>query len=158
MRMIISSRTFQPNQSIPRECTGEGKDTSPELSWSGAPQGTAEFALICDDPDAPTAQPWVHWVIYKIPANVTHLKPGMDTLPAAKEPAGALQGKNSWDTIGYRGPLPPPGHGTHHYHFRLYALDQPLQVAAGLTKTELLMAMKDRVVAEAEIIGTYKRP
>jgi len=68
-----------------------------------------------------------------------------------------MQGKNSWGTDGYRGPAPPRGHGTHHYHFRLYALDVPLAAAQGLDKAGLLHAMQGHVLSEAELVGTYER-
>ncbi|MCK4341420.1 MAG: YbhB/YbcL family Raf kinase inhibitor-like protein [Phycisphaerae bacterium] len=157
MKMTISSTAFEPGQPIPRKHTGQGEDLSPALSWSGVPSGTVELALIMDDPDAPRPEPWVHWVIYKIPAGAEGLKEGVDTSEKLSDPAGTLQGKNSWPTIGYRGPMPPPGHGTHHYHFKLYALDSALLVAAGLTKDELLAAMQGHVLAEGELVGTYER-
>jgi hypothetical protein len=115
------------------------------------------LALIVEDPDAPRAEPWVHWVLYKIPADVRTLAEGIPPSPAPAVPRGALQGKSSWGTDGYRGPAPPRGHGTHHYHFRLYALDAPLAAAQGLDKAGLLEAMKGHVLAEAELVGTYER-
>jgi hypothetical protein len=124
------------------------------------PAGARELALICDDPDAPTPQPWVHWVIYGIAADVRALPEGIPKDPQLTKPIGARQGKNSWDsgaTIGYRGPMPPPGHGTHHYHFKLYALDKRLELASSATKEQLLAAMKGHVLGEAELIGTYER-
>lgn len=160
MSFKLSSTAFEPGKVIPRKHTGEGGDVSPPLSWEHVPDGTKEFALICDDPDAPTPQPWVHWVIYGISAEVRHLPEGIKNDPKLTQPILALQGKNSWDsgkTIGYRGPMPPPGHGTHHYHFKLYALDTPLELAPGATKDQLLRAMKGHVVALAELIGTYER-
>ena len=121
------------------------------------PDEARELALICDDPDAPTPQPWVHWLIYKITADTTGLPEQVP--PAAKldAPVGALQGLNSWQTIGYRGPAPPPGHGTHHYHFKLYALDATLDLAEALDKPALLKAMAGHVLAEGELVGTYER-
>jgi len=157
VRMIMTSKAFAANQPIPRLHTGEGKDQSPDLSWSGVPAGAVELALICDDPDAPRPEPWVHWVMYKIPTSVMNLKAGIEATGAPKEPAGVLQGKNSWDTLGYRGPMPPPGHGTHHYQFKLYALDTHLSLPVGQTKDQLLAAMKGHILAEAEMVGTYKR-
>ena len=102
---------------------------------------------------------WDHWVMYNIPADVTGLPEGVSRLPRLKEPAGALQGANSWpkDNIGYRGPMPPPGHGTHHYHFKLYALDAHLAAEPGLDKNAILQKIKDHVLAEGELIGTYQR-
>ncbi|MBV8487273.1 MAG: YbhB/YbcL family Raf kinase inhibitor-like protein, partial [Planctomycetaceae bacterium] len=119
--------------------------------------GTQELAIIVDDPDAPTPQPWVHWVLYKIPATESALPEGTHAKPAPGFPAGALQGKNSWGSIGYRGPEPPRGHGVHHYHFKIYALDGALNVTAGLDKPGLLRAMKGHILEEAELVGTYER-
>jgi hypothetical protein len=157
MRFSIQSSAFLANADIPKKYTGDGPDVSPALVWTGEPEDTREFVLIMDDPDAPSAQPWVHWVIYKIPAHITNLLEG---IPAAKQittPIHAFQGLNSWNTIGYRGPAPPVGHGTHHYYFKLYALDAKLDIPAGLDKAALLKAIERHVLAEAELIGTYQR-
>ncbi|HEV3167035.1 MAG TPA: YbhB/YbcL family Raf kinase inhibitor-like protein [Isosphaeraceae bacterium] len=157
--MIQSFRSpaFTEGRAIPTRHTEDGEDLSPELSWSGLPKGTKELALIVDDPDAPTPEPWVHWLIYNIPADAPGLPENMPRDPALESPAGALQGKNSWGTLGYRGPAPPKGHGTHHYHFKLYALDAPLQVGPGIDKKELLDAMSGHVLSHGELVGTYKR-
>lgn len=157
VNMILTTNAFGDNAPIPARYTGDGDDVSPELSWSGVPEGAKELALIVDDPDAPTPRPWVHWVIYAIPAGATGLAESVPTAETLDEPAGAVQGKNSWGTIGYRGPAPPPGHGVHHYHFRLYALDAPLGADPGLDKDGLLAAMEGRILATAERIGTYQR-
>lgn len=160
MKIEVTSSAFAPGQPIPVKYTGEGEDVSPPLSWSGLPEGTKELALICDDPDAPTAEPWVHWVIYKIPATATGLPEGLAKTARLKHPEGVLQGKNSWpsgQTVGYRGPMPPPGHGPHHYHFKLYALDAKLVVEPGLTKKQLLDEMHGLVLGEGQLIGTYER-
>jgi Raf kinase inhibitor-like YbhB/YbcL family protein len=157
MSMALRSDAFADGQVIPRRYTADGEDLSPPLNWTGVPQGTQELALIVDDPDAPRAEPWVHWVLYKIPADVQALPEGLPPTPTLDFPPGARQGKNSWGTYGYRGPAPPRGHGTHHYHFRLYALDAPLATAQGLDKQGLLKAMKGHVLAEAELVGTYER-
>ena len=157
MEMIIESSAFEDADEIPQRYTGDGKDVSPPLSWAGLPEGTKELAIICDDPDAPTVDPWVHWVIYKIAPEAPGLTEGLAKTATLAEPAGALQGKNTWETIGYRGPAPPTGHGTHNYSFRLYALDAPLDVRAGLGKKSLLAVMVGHILAEAELIGTYER-
>ena len=73
------------------------------------------------------------------------------------KPHGSRQGKNSWDRIGYGGPAPPPGHGVHHYHFKLYALDSRLQGLSAATKADVLAAMQGHVLAEAQIVGTYEK-
>src|SRR5271166_4727649 len=142
MSSVLKSPAFDPGAVIPKRHTGDGEDLSPPLAWSGLPPDTRELALIVDDPDAPSPQPWVHWVISKIPAADPGIAEGVHPKPAPSFPSGAIQGKNSWGTIGYRGPAPPKGHGVHRYHFRLYALDAPLSVAAGIDKPGLLKAMQ----------------
>jgi Raf kinase inhibitor-like YbhB/YbcL family protein len=155
----VSSSAFKPGDRIPQRhaCHDEGKNVSPPLSWSGVPAGTRELALICDDPDAPSSKPWVHWILFKIPATATGLPEGIAEQRDVKHPSGAQQGLNSWGKVGWGGPLPPEGHGTHHYHFKLYALDAPVTLAPGAGKEELLRAMTGHVLAEGELIGTYRR-
>ncbi len=145
----VTSSAFGAGKQIPQEYTGEGKDISPPLAWSGVPPETKELALICDDPDAPMAEPFVHWVLYKIPA-------GTESLPEGSS-AGAVEGANSFGNLGYGGPMPPPGHGTHHYHFRVYALDQPVDLKPGAGKPELLNVMQGHIIAQGELVGTYER-
>ena len=159
MTIQITSTAFEHGEPIPRKYTGEGADVSPPLAWTGLPEGTKELVLICDDPDAPTPEPWVHWVIYKIPADAEGLPEGVAHDPRLKNPAGALQGKNSWTAgrmIGYRGPMPPPG-SPHRYHFRLYALEAKMVAESGLDKKTILAEIKDHILAEGELIGTYER-
>ncbi|MHC4610895.1 MAG: YbhB/YbcL family Raf kinase inhibitor-like protein, partial [Planctomycetota bacterium] len=132
MRLVIQSPAFGHNEAMPQRFTGDGADMSPALTWSDLPAGTKELALICDDPDAPRPQPWVHWVIYKVPASATGLPENVAKTDMPSAPVGVLQGKNSWGRIGYGGPAPPPGSGMHHYHFKLYALDTMLNAGPGL--------------------------
>jgi hypothetical protein len=155
--MMITSSAFGAGQVIPRQYTGEGDDISPSLAWSGLPAATKELAVIMDDPDAPRPEPWVHWVIYKIPVTAAGLPERVPAGERVGHPAGALQGKNSGGTFGYHGPLPPNGHGVHHYHFKLYALDAALDLQSGLDKPGLLAAMKGHILGQAELVGTYER-
>lgn len=160
MEMVLQCSAFESGEPVPTKYTGDGADVSPPLSWTGVPAGTREFALICDDPDAPTPEPWVHWVIYKLSAEVNSLPEGLPKDKSLRQPVSALQGKNSWpsgQTIGYRGPAPPRGHGVHHYHFKLYALDTPLEVPPGADHKTLLKAMRGHILATAELLGTYSR-
>ncbi len=160
MAIELTSTAFSDGEMIPKKHAGEGDDVSPPLSWAGIPEGTKELVLICDDPDAPTAEPWVHWVIYKIPATCSGLPEGVPTKARLREPAGALQGSNSWtigQTIGYRGPMPPPGHGLHHYRFILYAVEAKLAAEAGLDKNAILQELQNHVIAEGRLVGTYQR-
>src|SRR5262245_27518569 len=116
MSIILQSPAFKQNQPIPRRHTGDDDDVSPELSWAGAPPAAKELALIVDDPDAPTPEPWVHWILYRMSPATTRLREHVLPTLRVSEPAGALQGQNSWPKwIGYRGPAPPKGHGVHHY-------------------------------------------
>ncbi len=149
MTIKITSSAFAPGAPIPKKHTGEGPDVSPPLAWSGIPAGTRELALICDDPDAPTPKPWVHWVLYKLPPTLAGLKEG--------ETGGGLQGVTDFGRASWNGPMPPRGHGIHHYHFKLYALDRPLDVKPGLTKDQLLDAMKGHILDQGELVGTYER-
>ena len=160
MTIELTSDAFLPGAEIPQKYTGDGQDVSPPLRWQSVPSNVREFALVCDDPDAPSPEPWVHWVLYKIPADVLSLPEGVPADSKLGHPHGALQGHNSWPsgrTVGYRGPAPPRGHGTHHYHFRLYALDAALQLPPKSDKQALLEAMKGHVLDEGELIGTYSR-
>lgn len=154
----LTSTAFGQNETIPRKYTGDGDDISPPLAWSGVPDGTKQLALIVDDPAAPRPEPWVHWVLYSIPAELNKLPERITPSAHVSEPAGMLQGRNSWGKIGYGGPAPPKGHGLHHYHFKLRALDMPLNLDPGETKQALLEAMQGHILAEAELIGTYQRP
>ncbi len=155
MTIQITSSAFTQGQPIPKKYTGDGVDVSPPLAWSNLPTGVKELALICDDPDAPNGD-WVHWVLYKIPADTKGLPEAVPTTPKLKEPAGALQGKNSWPSTGYRGPAPPAGK-PHRYYFKLFALDAPLQAEPGLDKKSLLKKMEGHILGQGEVMGTYKR-
>jgi Raf kinase inhibitor-like YbhB/YbcL family protein len=157
MSLTVRSTAFAAGKPIPRRHTGDGEDLSPVLSWSGVPATARELALIVDDPDAPTDEPWVHWVLYKLPAATAELAEGMPTAGRLNSPEGALQGKNSWNAVGYRGPAPPKGHGVHRYFFKLYAIDTPLNLREGLDKSGLLKAMEGHIVAQGELMGTYQR-
>lgn len=159
--MQLTSTAFRDGETIPRRYTEDGENTSPPLAWSGVPPKTQELALIVDDPDAPQADPWVHWLIYNIPAGITALPEGIDRNPTTTgKLAGLHQGRNTWNqnNVGYRGPAPPKGHGTHHYHFKLYALDRSLNLAPLVQKGSLEAAMKKvQVLGTAELIGLYER-
>jgi len=156
--IVLTSTAFAEGQPVPPRHTADGEDLSPPLSWSAVPEGTKELALICDDPDAPVGT-WVHWVIYGIPADAKGLPEGVARDERPAQPAGAVQGKNSWsdgENIGYRGPDPPKG-GPHRYFFKLYALDVALPDEGAKTKEELLEAMTGHVIGEGQLMGMYQR-
>ena len=148
----LTSTAFKEGEPIPRPHTCDGVNVSPALEWSGAPPTAKTFASICDDPDAPSGT-WVHWVLYNLPADRIGL---VENVPATeKVPGDGLQGTNDFRKIGYGGPCPPSG--THHYFFKLYALDAELALKAGATKAELLKAMEGHTVGQTQLMGTYRR-
>lgn len=158
-KFALKSPKMKAGEPIPQVFTGDGEDISPELRWENVPEGTQEFALICDDPDAPTPKPWVHWIIYDIPGNAEKLPENVPADRELKEPealAGAKQGLNGWRKVGYRGPAPPPGR-VHNYHFTLYALDADVELEPALSKEKLLEAMEGHVLAKTELVVTYQR-
>jgi Raf kinase inhibitor-like YbhB/YbcL family protein len=151
--MQLTSTAFQAGGALPSLFSCDERNISPELSWSGAPPKTRSFALVMHDPDAPIPGGYTHWVIYNIPAGVDHIAekaPNQDHLPG-----GGMQGKNDSGTYGYTGPCPPSG--THRYYFRLYALDVELPAGAGMSKAGLEKTMEGHILAQAELMGTYKR-
>jgi Raf kinase inhibitor-like YbhB/YbcL family protein len=148
--MIITSPSFENGAFIPKKFSGEGGDINPELQIQNVPAGTNSLALIMHDPDAPLPGGFTHWVVWNIdPA-----------IPAIKEesiPPGSVEGFNGMKKPGYMGPMPPPGHGVHHYHFQLYALDEPLELPEETDKAGLEKALSDHIIETAELVGLYKR-
>ena len=155
MAMEIKSPAFTDNAEVPRKYTCQGEDISPPLSWSGAPTGTKSFCLINDDPDAP-AGTWLHWTVFNMPADKKELSEAEGT-PAKKQlPDNSKQGMTDFGRVGYGGPCPPPGK-YHRYFFKLYALDTVLDLPAGAAKEEIEQAMAGHILAQAQIIGRYRR-
>jgi Raf kinase inhibitor-like YbhB/YbcL family protein len=163
--MKLASTSFTTGAPIPSKHSADGEDVSPPLSWSGVPTQTQSFAIVCEDPDAPSPskpaiEPWVHWVIFNIPPSCTSLPANVERRAEVKEAPGARQGQNSWskDNLGYRGPAPPPGSGKHRYVFKLYALDALLKAPAEVTAKALRKAMSGHILGEAQVHGTFERP
>lgn len=149
----LISTAFDQHGRIPERHTGEGADVSPPLSWSPAPEGTQGYAVICHDPDAPLISAngsygFVHWVLYNLPANTTSLQEG---------DSSGTAGVNDFGNAGYGGPMPPPGHGPHHYFFWVLALDQALDLPAGLSLQELLQRIEPNVIGMNRLVGVYQR-
>lgn len=153
--MHIYSPAFEPDLAIPSRYTCDGRDVSPPLSWIGIPGQARSLALIMDDPDAPDpAAPrmvWVHWVLYNLPITCSGLA---EAVEPTELPEGTLEGVNDWKRTGYGGPCPPIGR--HRYYFRFYALDTVLPDLHHPGKAKLLQAMEGHVLAEADMIGTYR--
>ena len=156
MSLVLTSSAFTHQGSIPQQYTCQGRDVSPPLSWSGAPDGTKGLVLIVDDPDAPDpAAPkrtWVHWVLYDIPSTVSGLP---EAVTSAKLPPGTREGTNDWNRTGYGGPCPPVGR--HRYFHKLYALDVELPDLGPARKGEVEKAMEGHILAKTELIGTYQK-
>jgi hypothetical protein len=156
MTLTLTSQAFPHNGAIPEQYTCEGRDVSPPLSWSGVPAAARSLVLIVDDPDAPDpAAPkltWVHWVLYNIPVTATGLDEGVDS---GALPAGTAEGLNDWKRTGYGGPCPPVGR--HRYFHKLYALDTVLPDLHRPTKAQIEKAMHGHVLAQAELIGLYRK-
>ena len=156
--LTVTSPTLTAGQPIPKQHTADGENTSPAFAWTGAPATTKSFALICDDPDVPMPQPFVHWVIYNIPGAAKGLPANIPIDPAAAMPAeiaGAIQGPSGFRRPIYRGPAPPPGK-VHNYHFTVFALDVA-DLPAGLNKAQLVDAMAGHIVAQGQLVATYER-
>lgn len=150
--MQVTSSAFGPGGVIPAQHTGDGADTSPALTWSNPPEGTQAYAVVCHDPDAPLLKPdaygFVHWVCYNIPGSVTELEEGTSSYSA---------GQNDFGNSGYGGPMPPPGHGRHHYFFWVLALDKTLELPEGLSMLELFAKIEPHVIGMNRLVGTYEK-
>jgi Raf kinase inhibitor-like YbhB/YbcL family protein len=148
----VTSAAFKEGQPIPRQYTCDGVNISPPLEWTGVPKTAKTIAIIADDPDAPSGT-WVHWVVYDLPAENIGM---VENLPADEQlKAGGFHGTNDFGKIGYGGPCPPSG--THHYFFKVYALDNFLSLKVASTKALVEKAMEGHIVAQGQLMGTYQR-
>lgn len=152
MTFDLTSSAFTHKGSIPVLYSCKDKDTSPPLSWAGAPDSVKSYALIVDDPDAPSGT-WIHWVYFNIPGQQTSLEQGISRDKEFMD--GSRNGENSWGALGYDGPCPPSG--THRYFFKLYALDTVLSLEPGASKPEVLKAMQGHTLGMAELMGTFSK-
>lgn len=152
MTLTLTSSAFTHGGAIPSVYTCEGDDLSPPLAWTDPPAGTTSVALISDDPDAPMGT-WVHWVLYNLAPTARRLAPGFP--PDGEVKDGARQGMTDFGRTGYGGPCPPSG--THRYFFKLYALDTVLDLKPGATKAQLEAAMAGHILAQGELMGTYRK-
>jgi Raf kinase inhibitor-like YbhB/YbcL family protein len=135
-----------------------GSNRSPQLAWSGAPEGTRSFAVTVYDPDAPTGSGFWHWVVANIPANVTTLPLDAGNPSSGKLPAGAVTMRNDAGTREYAGPCPPEGDHPHRYLFTVFAVgaDQ-LQVNPDTSPAVVGFQLHFTKLAKAELLGLFKR-
>jgi hypothetical protein len=161
--ITVTSSVFDHHGTVPEENSAYGANTSIDLSWSDLPAGTVQLAMICDDPKVVEIgmmpEPFVHWVVYNIPASSAGLPAGMpadaDVSLAGLE--GTINGLNGTRRAGYFGPRPPANGQLHAYHFRVYALDSDLGLETGLNKAQLLEAIDGHVLATGMLMGHYER-
>jgi Raf kinase inhibitor-like YbhB/YbcL family protein len=153
MALTISSPAFGEDEAIPSEYTCEGRDISPQLRWKDIPGEANSLSLIVDDPDAP-GDTFTHWIIFNIPSGSSGLSQAIPSTPQLYD--GSVQGGNDFGRIGYGGPCPPPGK-PHTYRFSLYAIDKQIDLVAGSSRFEVLDAIKDHILAQAQLSGTYQR-
>ena len=160
--ITVTSPTMKAGQPVPRQHTPDGRNDSPALEWNGVPAGTRELMVFCEDPDVGNPPPFVHWVVYNIPASAHGLPEALPIDPAAPMPAGltgARQGLSGFRRTIYRGPAPPPGK-PHTYHFVVYALDAPIAQkpqSPPMTRAELLDAAQGHIIGRGELVATYER-
>jgi Raf kinase inhibitor-like YbhB/YbcL family protein len=151
-RLELTSTSIQ-SDTIPKQCTCDGAESSPQLTWSAPPAGTQSFALIAYDKDSPLGYSFTHWLLYDLPADKRELP---EALPKQLQlPDGLLQGPNDFEKPGYAGPC-PPGHSAHRYVFTLYALDVKLNLPPGVTRKQLEKAIEGHGLASGELIGKYQ--
>ena len=150
--MQLTTPAFADRGAIPARHTGEGEDVSPAFTFEAVPEETRSLAIVCHDPDAPLVLPrrygFVHWVCYNIPGDVRALEEGA---------VGFTNGPNDFGSVGYGGPMPPEGHGTHHYFFWLLALSRAPDLPEQLDFYDLLEAVHDDVIGMNRLVGTYRR-
>ncbi|MHC5538186.1 YbhB/YbcL family Raf kinase inhibitor-like protein [Singulisphaera rosea] len=155
--MTLKSPAFANGEEIPKANTCAGKDASPPLAWSGAPESVRSFAVLCDDPRTPQGI-FTHWIVYNIPAATKELPEGLAPEPQVKlgtSGTGVMQGLNDFGKVGYGGPCPPSG--SHRYLFRVYALDTTLNLAPGASREQFIQAITDHIVVEGRLSGISTR-
>jgi Raf kinase inhibitor-like YbhB/YbcL family protein len=154
MPLNLVSDAFESGGIIPVRYTCEGENVSPPFSINGVPAEAKSLVLICDDPDVPNG-PFAHWVLYDLAPDVQRCEPDFAANPG--QAGGPMPGRNDFGNDRYEGPCPPPGDEPHQYYFRLYALDEPLNLPAGATRAQVLDAMQGRILAQVELLARYGR-
>lgn len=153
--ILVVSSVFKNDEIIPKKYTCEGENINPPLQISGIPKNTKSLAIIVDDPHAPIGT-FVHWIAWNIPP-VDRIPEGIPKMERIEKPLSMFQERNDFGRIGYDGPCPPRGHGIHHYHFKIYALDTFLDLQPGSKKEDLEKAMKGHIVGFGELVGIFER-
>jgi len=152
----LSSPSLLDGDSIPSRHSADGGNSSPALSWSLLPEGTASVAVTCEDPIGPEGEPFTLWVLFNVPANLRGIPEGVSKVSLPPEVPGAQQGINDTGRTGYDGPAPPPGHH-HRYLFTVTALGCVLALPPGANRLMLDRAMQGHVLAQGRVVGTFGR-
>jgi Raf kinase inhibitor-like YbhB/YbcL family protein len=145
----VHSIAFNDDTDLPISCTADGVGAPPPLAWHGAPEAAKSMVVICEDPDAPALEPFLHWLVYGMPGVAQELD--------AQSQHIYRLGKNSRDQVGFTPAAPPAGHGVHHYHFQVFALDTAIELSAAAERDAVIDAMKGHVLGWGELVGTYQR-
>ncbi len=155
----VTSADFSPNGVLPDAHVFAHGNVSPQLSWSGAPEGTLSYAVTCYDPDAPTGSGFWHWSVVDIPADVTELPQGAGSGDFKGLPVGAVQARNDYGTRDFGGAAPPPGDGPHRYVFTVYAVDQEkLGTDGDSTPAVVGFNLRYHALGRAQLIAEYENP
>ncbi|QKP78695.1 YbhB/YbcL family Raf kinase inhibitor-like protein [Methyloligella sp. GL2] len=152
----LSSTAFEDEAPIPPEYTAYHDNLSPALSWAAGPEGTKSFALLVEDPDAPVAKPFVHWVVFNLPPDLTGLPENVAKEAKPDALKGGVQGYQGLGKSGYFGPRPPDA-PPHRYYFQLFALDDTLDVPTGADRDALVAALRGHVLAQDVLMGSYQK-
>jgi Raf kinase inhibitor-like YbhB/YbcL family protein len=152
----VTSDDVTEGQPLKDDQVQEFGDTSPQLSWSGAPDGTQSFVVTCFDPDAPTPSGWWHWLAIDIPGDVTSLDAGAgasdDTLPG-----DAFHLRNDFGDHNYGGAAPPPGDQVHRYFFVVHAVGEPtLGIDSDTSAAVASGNLAFKSIGRAIVQGTYQ--
>lgn len=154
MTFTLTSTGFADGGTLPDTQVYAKGNRSPQLSWSGAPEGTKSFAVTCFDPDAPTGSGFWHWTVANLPADVTELAEGASS---AGLPKGAIEGRTDFGEPGFGGAAPPPGHGPHHYVFTVFAVGvEALPVTPEDSGAKYGFNLHFHTLARASITGIYE--
>ena len=155
--VVVTSTGQRPDGRLDDRHSAYHDNISPPLEWTDVP-GAMSWAVIVEDPDAPRAEPFIHWMIWNIEGGITALPQGLPNAERLVTPQGAVQGRNSMHGHGWFGPRPPQGHGMHRYYFQVFALDASIPMGPETPLPELLNALKGRTLASGEMMATYEAP
>ena len=155
--MAVNSDAIGADGAIADRHSAYHDNVSPPLTWTRV-EGAKAYAVIVEDPDAPREQPFVHWLAWNIPQDITRLPEGLPAEPRLVSPQGMVQGRNDDGGHGWFGPRPPPGHGPHRYHIQVFALARPLDMESDAPLRDIVQALKGDTLADGEVVGTYEAP